>query len=615
MKGSSTGIVYFIGAGPGDPELITVKGQSLTASADVILYAGSLVSAEMLKYASAGAEIYNSAGMKLEQQIALMTQAAKQGKVVARLHTGDPSIYGAIAEQMKALDELQIPYQVIPGVSSAFAAAAALGLEYTLPDITQTLILTRMSGRTPVPERENLRSLAAHRSSLVIFLSTGLIQEVTGELRAAGYPPDTPLALVYRASWPDERILRGTLADIAAQAEAQELTHQGLIIVSPALESAAPQASHLYGGFQEKTARRSGTGILALTAPAVELGRRLLGQLPEATLYLPERLGAASDRNPKNIRPFRASIRQALQSAFAAHESLVCIMAAGIVVRELAPLLENKHSDPAVVVMDTEGRFAVSLLSGHEGGANRLARRLAALTGGQAVITTASDLQDIPALDVLARERGWKLDPRSNLAGVMAARVNGDPVALLQDPQCQWMTAEETADLRPCASWQDARDNPPQALVAVTFRASPPDLWPASVEMAVYYPPALAVGVGCNRNTPADEIQAAIETTLQEAGLARESVACLASVEDKANETGLLQVSVRNGWPLNVVSRQQIQQIGELPNPSPHAQKALGVPGVAEPAALLTARSDILLVKKRKFPNVTVAVALKKEAL
>ncbi|MFZ5820863.1 MAG: precorrin-4 C(11)-methyltransferase [Chloroflexota bacterium] len=615
MKGNSTGIVYFIGAGPGDPELLTVKGQRLLAGADVVLYAGSLVSAEILQYASAGAEIHSSAGMKLEQQIALMSASAKEGKVVARLHTGDPSIYGAIAEQMKALDALQIPYQVIPGVSSAFAAAAALGLEYTLPGITQTLILTRLSGRTPVPEREDLRLLAAHRSSLVIFLSTGMIQEVVAELRAAGYPPETPLALVYRASWPDQTIIRGTLADIAGQTEAQELTHQGLIIVSPALETAAPQASHLYGGFQESPPRRTGTAILTLTAPAVELGRSLLANLPDATLYLPERLSSPQDKDQPNIRPFRESIRQALQGAFMQHESLVCIMASGIVVRELASLLKNKHSDPAVVVMDAEGSFAVSLLGGHEGGANRLARRLAELTGGQAVITTASDVQGIPALDVLAKERGWKLDRRSDLAAVMAARVNGEPVALLQDPECAWMTAEETGDWLLCASWQDARERGLPALVVVSFRASSPDLWPASAKLAVYYPPALVVGVGCNRGAPADEIQAAIEITLQQAGLARESVACLASVEDKAAEEGLLQVSARNGWPLKVVTRQQIREIGPLPNPSAHAQEALGVPGVAEPAALLVARSKTLLVEKRKFPNVTVAVALKKETL
>lgn len=615
MKEVSNGIVYFIGAGPGDPELMTLKGQKLLASADVVLYAGSLVPAEMLKYAPPGAQSQNSAGMKLEQQIALMSEAVRQGKRVVRLHTGDPSIYGAIAEQMQALDRLGIPYRVVPGVSSAFAAAAALGVEYTLPDSTQTLILTRMSGRTPLPELENLRSLAAHHSSLVVFLSTGLVREVIRELRAAGYSPETPVALVYRASWPDERILRGTLDDIAEQAEAQELTHQGLIIVSPALKTAALQASHLYGGFQEHPAQREGTAILTLTAPSIRLGRTFLAHLPDSTLYMPQRLGEPQDSRQKNIRLFYESIRQVLQSAFMEYESLVCIMASGIVVRELAPVLKNKHSDPAVVVMDAEGRFAVSLLSGHEGGANRLALRLAEIAGGQAVITTASDVQKIPALDVLAKERGWILDPRSNLAAVMAGLVNGEPVALVQDRECQWMTGPETAALTPCSSWMDAQQHGLQSLFAVTFRASPPGVWPAFANLVVYYPPALVVGVGCNRNTPAGEIQEAVETVLREAGLARESVSCLASVENKADEAGLLEVSARNAWPLKIVTRQQILEIGELPNPSAQVKKALGVPGVAEPASLLIAKSKALLVGKRKFGNVTVAVALKKETL
>lgn len=606
------GRVYFIGAGPGDPELITLKGQRLLACADVILYAGSLVSPEMLKDASPQAERHNTAGMKLEQQVTLMAEATQQGKQVARLHTGDPSIYGAIAEQMKALDELGIPYQVIPGVSSAFAAAASLGLEYTLPEITQTVILTRMSGRTPVPELENLRSLAAHRSSLVIFLSTGLIREVVAELLAAGYDSQTPVALVYRASWPDERIVRGALADIAELAEGQELTHQGLIIVSPALRPIGETpVSHLYGGFQNGPTQRSGTAILTLTAPAVNLGRRLLAQLPGATLYLPERLNAAPDGTQDNIRLFQESIRQALQSAFAEHEALICIMAAGIVVRELAPLLQNKHSDPAVVVLDAEGRYAVSLLSGHEGGANCLARQVADITGGQAVITTASDVQNIAALDVLAKERGWKLHPKSHLAAVMAALVNGEQTGLVLDWDCGCPREFQTPHYVFTRSWQAAHERLLTSLVVLTYRQPPTEIWTAFAKSVVYHPPQLVVGVGCNRNTPAAEIRQAIETTLDEAGLALASVACLATVSAKADEAGLLQVAEESGWTLEIVAPEQIQQVKNLPNPSPAAQKALGLPGVAEPAALWVAGSERLLVEKRKFLNVTVAVALK----
>lgn len=611
MKEFSPGTVYFTGAGPGDVELLTLKARRLLECADVILYAGSLVNPDVLDFSRQDAEKLDTARLKLAVQVEKMIASARAGKVVARLHTGDPSIFGALLEQTTALTAAGIPCRVIPGVSSAFAAAAALGLEYTLPETTQTVILTRMSGRTPVPQAENLRSLAAHHTSLVIFLSTGLLREVVTELRAAGYPPETPLALVYRASWPDEHIVRGTLANIADRADQQELTHQGLIIVSPVFEVSAPTVSHLYGGFQGSSLRRKGTAILAMTAPAVSLGRTLLEHLPDAVIYLPERLSSAQDAGQPNIRCYKESIRQVLQSVFDEYEFLVCIMASGIVVRELAPLLKNKHSDPAVVVMDAEGRFAISLLSGHEGGANRLARRLAELTGGQAVITTASDVQQIPALDVLAKDWGWKMNPKSHLAAVMAALVNGEAVGIVQERGGRWLADEQFPNAIFCSSWQAARELGLQAVALLTFCEPPAEFWLAFRKIVVYYPPSLVAGVGCNRNTPAAEIQHALKTTLLDAGLAWDSVACLATVTDKADEPGLLQVAQENGWRLQTVSHQDIQQVAHLPNPSPYAQKALGVAGVAEPSAMLVAGSQTLLVEKRKFTNVTVAIARK----
>ncbi len=607
-----TGMVTFIGAGPGDPDLLTIKGEKLLAQADVVLYAGSLVAEEMLKYASPQAERHNTAGMKLAQQVEIMAAAVKQGKQVARLHTGDPSVFGALAEQTAALTAAGVPWRVTPGVSSAFAAAATLGIEYTLPEVTQTVILSRMAGHTPVPEAENLRALAAHHSSLVLFLSTGLIREVVAELLAADYAPETPVALVYRASWPDERVVRGKLAEIASLAEAGELTHQGLIIVSPALAEDGA-VSHLYGGFQHTPAKRKGTAILTLTAPAVRLGRTLLANLPDSTLYLPKRLSVPADAQQERVRSFQESIRQALQSAFSEHEALVCIMASGVVVREIAPLLKNKHSDPAVVVLDAEGRFAVSLLSGHESGANALARQLAAITGGQAVITTASDVQNIPALDVLAKERGWKLHPNSQLAAVMAALVNGEPVGLMIEPGCHFPPQFPNQNEMLVADLQAAQERRLASMVLLTYRRSPAYIWEEFPKMVVYHPPQLVVGVGCNRNTPAAEIEQAIQTTLDEADLALESVACIATVTAKADEDGLRQVAIHYGWPLEIVTPEQIQTVKDIHNPSPAAQKALGLPGVAEPAALWVSGSSQLLVEKRKFTSVTVAVALKGE--
>lgn len=224
-------MIHFIGAGPGDPDLITVKGRKLIAEADVIIYAGSLVNPQVLDAAKPEAEIYDSAGMTLPEVIAVMKEQTANGKQVVRVHTGDPSVYGAHREQMAELDRLGISYDVVPGVSSFQAAAAALKREYTLPGISQTVILTRMEGRTAVPEREQIEALAAHQATMVIFLSVGQITELTGRLQQGGYPADTPAAVVYKASWEDEKIVVGTLTDIAGKVQEAGIRKTALVTV------------------------------------------------------------------------------------------------------------------------------------------------------------------------------------------------------------------------------------------------------------------------------------------------------------------------------------------------------------------------------------------------
>lgn len=207
-------MVYFIGAGPGDVDLITVKGRDTIAKADVVIYAGSLVSSEHMKFCKEGVEIHNSASMSLDDVLEVMEKAHKENKTIVRLHTGDPSIYGAIKEQMDELDKMEIGYEVIPGVSSCTAAAAAIKKEFTLPSVTQTLILTRVEGRTPVPETEDLENLAKIGASMAIFLSISMIDKVVAKLRK-GYGRNVPIAVVERATWEDQRVIYGTLDDIA----------------------------------------------------------------------------------------------------------------------------------------------------------------------------------------------------------------------------------------------------------------------------------------------------------------------------------------------------------------------------------------------------------------
>ena len=226
--------VLFVGAGPGDPELITVKGQKALMAADVVIYAGSLVPEELLQWTRPETTALSSASMNLEQIINTIVDARSAGKRVVRLHTGDPSLYGAIFEQMAELQKHDISYKVIPGVTAAFAAAAALGIEYTLPEISQTLILTRMAGRTPVPEKESLASLAKHQASMAIYLSISMIDEVAGIL-ADAYGEDSTCAVVYRASQPDEKIIVTHLSDLAEKIRTEKITRQAVIVVGKTL--------------------------------------------------------------------------------------------------------------------------------------------------------------------------------------------------------------------------------------------------------------------------------------------------------------------------------------------------------------------------------------------
>jgi len=224
-------MVHFVGAGSGAADLITLRGKALLETADVVIYAGSLVSPELLGYTRPDCKICNSAEMTLDQVIQVMETAENSGLTTVRLHTGDPCIYGAVREQMDRLEELGIAYDVCPGVSSFCGAAAALKAEYTLPEVSQTVILTRMAGRTPVPDSESIESLAAHNATMVIFLSTGMLEELSRRLIKGGYSADTPVAIVYKATWPEEKVCRCTVATLAQTAKENRITKTALITV------------------------------------------------------------------------------------------------------------------------------------------------------------------------------------------------------------------------------------------------------------------------------------------------------------------------------------------------------------------------------------------------
>ena len=250
------GKVYFVGSGPGDPELITVKAMRIIAEADVVVYADSLVPEEIAGFAKSTADVHGSKNMALPEIMEIMLRAVAEGKTVARVQSGDPSVYGAILEQMRVLERKGVDYEIIPGVSAAFAAAAVLKTELTVPEVSQTIIFTRTEGRVAMPPKEQLQDLAAHGCSLVIFLSVTRMTKVVRELRSAGYTRETPVAVVYRVGWPEETVIRGTLADIAAKVRESKINRQALVMVGEAMnpdlrspeyvEQQGAAVSHLY---------------------------------------------------------------------------------------------------------------------------------------------------------------------------------------------------------------------------------------------------------------------------------------------------------------------------------------------------------------------------------
>ena len=261
------GKVYFIGGGPGDPELLTLKAKRLIETADVVIYADSLVHPSIVEFARENAAVYGSKDMDLDEIMRVTLEAAAEGKIVARIQSGDPSVYGAMLEQMRVLEAARVDYEIIPGVSAAFAAAAKLKAELTVPDVTQTIIMTRAQGRIAMPPKEQLQDLAAHGCSLIIFLGITRMPRIVRDLEAAGYAKDTPVAIAYRVGWEDEQFIRGTLSDIAAKVRDAKITRQALVFVGKAVDPALrdPEqisdeefaTSHLYSGDYTHLFRRS----------------------------------------------------------------------------------------------------------------------------------------------------------------------------------------------------------------------------------------------------------------------------------------------------------------------------------------------------------------------
>ena len=645
----AAGSVAFIGAGPGAPGLLTLDAVEALRAADLVLYADSLVSPELARFLRPGVPFEGTKERHLDAIAARMIAAARAGQRVARVHSGDPALYGAITEQIALLRQADIPYRIIPGVSSVFAAAAALGVELTVPDVAQTIIMTRAAGRTGMPAGESLRALAAHGTTLAILLGITRIRQLVADLLAGGYTADTPAAALYRVSWPDEAIVRGTLADLAASVKAAGWSRQALVLVGraidPALQDGAHR-SHLYAATYSHRFRRadghpprdvSGTPaapiatsddavapvvaktvgttradrspvLVALTKGGTTLGTRLATALGR-TLYAPERFAGGA------TIPYEGHVADLVGDLWAHHDGLVLLMPVGVAVRAIAPLLTDKRTDPGIVALDESGRYAVSVAGGHLGGANALACEVARIVGGEAVITTGSDVRGLPALDLLGSERGWTVANPDALNGAAAALVNGEHVAAFQEAGSRaWLSYPEAAALDHVARIEDLGAPTIAAALVITHRrgsALPPEVQDKATTV-IYHPPCLSVGVGCARGVSEGEIAGAIEEVLTDHGLALAAVRELASIDVKRDEAGLLAYATTLSKPIRFFGAAELNRV-PVCNPSPAALAVVGAHGVAEPAALLAGGTRTLLVQKVVHGRVTVAVALREE--
>lgn len=626
-------MVHFVGAGPGACDLITVRGMNRIREADVIIYAGSLVNPELLSYAKADCEIYNSAHMTLEDVVSVMREAEAAGKGTVRLHTGDPSVYGAIREQMDLLDECGIAYDVCPGVSAVFGAAASLACEYTLPDVTQTLILTRAEGKTPVPEKENLRSLAAHRASLVLYLSSGLARKVRQDLLLGGYAEDTPVAVVYKATWPEEKIIRTTLAKLPEDMEAAGITKTALIIVSPALGSVY-EKSRLYDAAFATEYR----GATEIAFPAgirrvllITCSVRGYATMQKLAKKLENISGAEIITKVKcEALPevsMKGTVKACVDTYFGQVDAIVFVTASGIAVRSVAEHLAHKSEDPAIVCMDECGKHVISLVSGHAGGANALTQMLADVMWATPVITTATDVEGRFSIDEYAREHNLVVTDwakaKAISAEVLAAgaepvwvdeaagsqeeekneceigkeqKSTGIDVGKIENDGCKNEVDGCENRVGGCENRIDGcgnrvdgcgnRINVKRLQIGSHQVIITPQDGSVDVQTLQLIPRCIVAGVGCKKGTPVDKIEHAVQDAFAKAGLRMEALCAVVSIDLKKEEAGLLEFCETRNVPFETYAAEELQAVPGTYSASEFVSGVTGVDNVCERSAV-----------------------------
>lgn len=637
-------MVHFVGAGPGACDLITVRGMNRIKEADVIIYAGSLVNPELLSYAKADCKIYNSAHMTLEDVVSVMREAEAAGKTTVRLHTGDPSVYGAIREQMDLLDEYGIKYDVCPGVSAVFGAAASLACEYTLPDVTQTLILTRAEGKTPVPEKENLRSLAAHRASLVLYLSSGLARKVRQDLLLGGYAEDTPAAVVYKATWPEEKIIRTTLAKLPEDMEAAGITKTALIIVSPALGSIYEKSKLYdaafateYRGATEIALPAGIRRVLLITcsvrgyATMQKLAKKL-ENISGAEIIAKVKCEALPEVSMKE------TVKACVDEYFEQVDAIVFVTASGIAVRSVAEHLTHKSKDPAIVCMDECSKHVISLVSGHAGGANALTQMLADVMWATPVITTATDVEGQFSIDDYAREHNLVVTDWAKAKAISAEvlatgakPVWVDEAEVSQEEEknaCEICKEQKSTGIDVGKIENDGCENEigVQKLQIGSHQVviTPQDV-SVDAQTLQLIPRCIVAGVGCKKGIPVDKIEHAVQDAFAKAGLRMEALCAVVSIDLKKEEAGLLEFCETRNVPFETYAAEELQAVPGTYSASEFVSGVTGVDNVCERSAVKyasehgmnqgeqllgrQAKHGELLLRKQAYGGVTVALA------
>ena len=600
-------MINFVGAGPGAVDLISLRGKTLIEKADVIIYAGSLVNPGLLEFAKEGAEIYDSAKMTLEEVLDVMKAADSAGKDVVRLHTGDQSIYGAIREQMDALDKLGIAYDSCPGITAACAAASSLDLEFTLPDISQTLIITRMEGRTPVPEKEKIESLAAHQASMAVYLSAGMLDRLSERLIAGGYMADTPAAIVYKASWPDEEKYICTVGSLADTAREHNIKKTAMILVGDVIGCSDYSRSKLYDPSFETGFRKAaaGTGVQSVdTKGAAEehlrfpytyraicfsdRGMRVLKRLIQAAegkgIEVPKAYYSFNaEEVPEGFEHLEGRIKDWAEEGFKDNATLIFVGAAGIAVRTIAPFVKDKLSDSAVIVIDDNGNNVIPLLSGHAGGANKTAVIFAELLNAQPVITTSSDINDAFSADVFAAEKRLTIRNRDGIKKVSAKAIEGKAISL------------------------SIKDYPPKEPVDIIVADETDREYSLLLSPKKYI-----LGMGMKKDTPLEKIEEFALKVLSDASVGIDDIYAIATIDIKENEPGLKTFSKKYRIPVISFEAELLNKVSGDFTSSDFVKKTTGTDNVCERAAVLCAGGGELLVHKTVGGGITAAVAIRR---